>query len=192
MSPVSRDAVPAIVASATALARQLDFSRSCTAQVGRLLQVLAATVPRGTIGELGTGAGVGTAWLASGLGAGTSLVTVERDAARASAARGLFHAAPRVTVLVGDWRELLASGPFGLLFVDVGEAKHDGTELVIQALARGGIAVLDDLTPEECWPTAWRGRGDPVRDSWLNDPRLAATEVRVSPREAVILATRLA
>ena len=42
---------------------------------------------------------------------------------------------------------------------------------------------MDDLTPGRSGP-------DPVREFWLNHPDLAATELQVSPREAVILAVR--
>jgi predicted O-methyltransferase YrrM len=46
-------------------------------EVGRLLQVLAAGKPGGQIWEHGPGAGVGTAWLASGLSADTQLISAE-------------------------------------------------------------------------------------------------------------------
>jgi len=61
----------------------------------------------------------------------------------------------------------------------------------VEALRPGGLIVLDDLTPEEHWPAEWRGKPDTVRERWLHDPRLAATEVRVAPTMAVILAARL-
>ncbi|GAB4211862.1 MAG: hypothetical protein OHK0022_46910 [Roseiflexaceae bacterium] len=53
-------------------------------------------------------------------------------------------------------------------------------------------AVLDDLTPQEYWPESWRGQPDTTREFWLRSPRLAATEIRVAERHAVILATRIA
>jgi hypothetical protein len=57
-------ATPELVAHATALAHRAGFTRSCEPGTGALLAVLAAAVPAGgRILELGTGAGVGTAWL---------------------------------------------------------------------------------------------------------------------------------
>jgi hypothetical protein len=53
-------------------------------------------------------------------------------------------------------------------------------------VAPGGFLVKDDLTP---------GRpveGDEVREFLLCDPRLAATEILVTPEMAVIVASRLA
>ena len=51
-------------------------------------------------------------------------------------------------------------------------------------LAPGATAVIDDLTPG-------RSAHDPVRELWLGHPDLAATELQVSPREAVIVAVRV-
>lgn len=182
-------ALPPLVRHAHALAERARFAASCTPEVGRLLAVLAAHVRRGVIGEVGSGCGVGTAWLASALAPDARLVTVERDAARAGAVRELFAARDDVQVLHGDWHLLLPHGPFDLLFADT-PAKRDEPEVLLAALRPGGVLVFDDLTPEIHWPPAWRGQRDPVRDFWLNDPRLHATELLTTPTSAVILATR--
>jgi len=187
----SRLWVPPLVEQATALARRTGFESSCIPEVGRLLALLAAGVRGGTIGEVGAGCGVGAAWLASGLAADSRLVTVEENGERAASADTLFQDHSNVQVLHGDWRAILAHGPFDLLFVDASPAKYDEPALVVEALQPGGLVVLDDLTPEEYWPPAWRGQPDVVRAFWLNDARLLATEVRTTVRTAAILATRL-
>ncbi len=181
--------LPPLVQHARALAERAQFAASCTAEVGRLLVVLAAHVRGGVIGEVGSGCGVGTAWLASALAPDARLVTVEQEAARVDAVRELFAARDDVQVLHGDWHLLLPHGPFDLLFADT-PAKRDEPEVLLAALRPGGVLVLDDLTPETHWPPAWRGQRDPVRDFWLNDPRLHATELLTTPTSAVILATR--
>ena len=173
------------------LADRLRFGASCTPGVGRLLRVLAGQVRGGVVGEIGTGCGAGAAWMASALAPGAVLVTIELDGQRAAAAREIFAGVANVRVLQGDWHGLLAYGPFALLFADAADAKQHGADLLVEALRPGGLIVLDDLTPEEHWPPEWRGKPDPVRERWLNDPRLAATEVRVAPTMAVILAARL-
>jgi hypothetical protein len=45
------------------------------------------------------------------------------------------------------------------------------------------LIVLDDLTPGRPGP-------DPVRDFWLDHREVMGIELRVSPREAVIVAVR--
>ena len=197
-SPLSGAAIPLpiplVVTQALALAERLGFDHSCTPEVGRLLATLAATVAHGTVAEIGTGYGVGTAWIASTLRPEVALVTVEVDEDRADAARQLLVPYPNVRVLHADWHALLPEGPFALLFADGGRVKYHEPEatLVRAALAVGGMLVLDDLTPVGQWPAAWRGKPDPVRERWLQDPGLSALELQVSPTHCVILATRTA
>jgi predicted O-methyltransferase YrrM len=184
--------IPPLVQQALDLARRMGFTKSCSLEVGRLLHVLAAQRRRGVIGEIGTGCGVGAAWIASGLAPTAQFVTVEIDAAQAEAVRALFAAYSNVRVVQGDWRAILDHGPFAMLFADGGKAKERAPEELLAALEPGGLIVLDDLTPEDQWPAEWRGWPDPTRQFWLNDPRVVATELLVTPTSAVILATRRA
>lgn len=195
----TRTYVPPLVQSAMDLARQQGFERSCIPEVGRLLGILASHVRRGIVGEIGTGTGVGSAWMLSHMNPATRFVTVEVDAERATTARDLFRALPNVQVIHGDWTEILAYGPFDLLFIDAGPAKapynspggEAAVEKVLSVLQAGGIVVMDDLTPEEYWPEEWRGQPDFVREFWLNEPRLNAMEVLTTPRTMAILATKI-
>jgi predicted O-methyltransferase YrrM len=173
--------VPPLVEKALALAERTGFGRSCSAETGRLLQVLAGARGLERVAEIGTGTGVGSAWILSALDPDVAFLTVELDEARARDAAELLAEDVAARVLHGDWRELLpAEAPFDLLFADGGRAKAH--EEVIGLLAPGGILVLDDLTPGYADP-------DPVRELWLGHPRLVATELQVSPREAVIVGT---
>lgn len=182
---------PLLVARALKLARDTGFDASSTAETGRLLHVLAGQYHYGVVGEVGAGCGVGAAWMVDALQPGVSFITVELDPARAAATRELFAAYPQVRVLQGDWHALLDRGPFNLLFADGGRAKQLEPEALILAMRLGGLIVLDDLTPESAWPPEWQGQRDPLRDFWLNDPRLHATEIMLTPSSAVILATRV-
>jgi predicted O-methyltransferase YrrM len=171
-----------LVGQAEALARELGFTRSCIPEVGRLLHALAPGRKR--VGEIGTGTGVGTSWLASALDEGASLVTVERDEERAAAAAHLFAGIENVRVLWGDWHRLMPrEGPFNLLFYDGGGKQSpeiDG-QLVVDLIAPGGLVVIDDLTPGRPGP-------DPVREFWLDHPELAATEILTTLETAAIIA----
>jgi predicted O-methyltransferase YrrM len=182
---------------AEALATAMRFERSSMPEVGRLLAVLVAARPRGRFAEIGTGCGVGAAWVAGTLDAESTFVTVETDPERAAAVDRLFADLSNVRVLHGDWHDLLPpEAPFDLLFFDGGQWKSGDvrgeSEQALALVAAAGIVVIDDLTPEELWPEEWRGRPDAARDFWLRDPRLAAAEVLTTPQTAAILAVRRA
>ena len=173
--------LPPLVERALALSERAGFTRSCSAEAGRLLQVLAGQRGRTRVAEIGTGCGVGSAWILSALDPGIPFVTVELDAERAAAASDLLAADENATVLHGDWRDVLpAAAPFDLLFADGGKAKAH--EEVLGLLAPGGTLLLDDLTP------GYEGH-DPIRTLWLDHPRLLAAELQISPQEAVIVGT---
>jgi predicted O-methyltransferase YrrM len=173
---------PPVVRRAQALAVRLGVARSCSDEAGRVLHALAAQRGRARVGEIGTGCGVGAAWIVSALPPSVPFVTVESDPGLAAAAAALFAADANVRVLGGDWREQMpAEAPFDLLFVDARAAKADPTAVAL--LAPGGTAMLDDLTPGRPGP-------DPVRELWLEHPDLAAIEVTLGRDEAAILAVR--
>ncbi len=173
--------LPPLVERALALAERLRFDRSCSVETGRLLHVLAGQRGRARVAEIGTGCGVGAAWILSGLSPDAAFVTVELDEERASAATELLADDANARVLRGDWREVLPrQAPFDLLFADGGKSKVQGE--IAGLLTTGGTLVLDDLTPGRPGP-------DPIRELWLGHPRLAAVELQVSPREAVLVGT---
>ena len=171
----------------------MRFERSSIPEIGRLLAVLVATRPQGRFAEIGTGCGVGSAWIADSLGGDASLVTVELDADRAAAASRLFADYPGVEVLHGDWHELLPpEAPFDLLFFDGGYWKRGDvraeSEQALGLVAPGGIVLIDDLTPESMWPEEWRGQPDSVREFWLGHDGLVAAELMTTPESSAILA----
>ena len=168
------------------LERRLGFTHSSIPEVGRLLHVLAAQRGRTRVGELGTGCGVGAAWIVSALPPTIPFVTVEVDPTLAEAAAELFAEDENVTVLQGDWHELMPiEAPFNLLFYDSDGKQHpelDG-EQVVGLLAPGATIVMDDLTPG-------RELHDAVREFWLNHPEIAALELLTTPETASIVGTR--
>jgi len=182
--------LPPLVERAVRIAQPEGFTNSCRPEHGRLLFALAAGAQM--IGETGTGCGVGLAWLASGARPGTRLVSVELDAERARLAAELFSGLPQVTVIGGDWREIYRSAPFDLLVLDGGaHGKSDGTPADPQALLRpGGTVVIDDLTPAAHWPPRFEGQVDEARMHWLRHADLDATELRLAPDLAALVATR--
>src|SRR4051794_2922196 len=143
--------VPAIVNRAFAVSRTAGYVSFCRNETGRLLATLAAT-RGGTMAEFGTGCGVGTAWLRSGLRGDARIVTAELDERLAGAAAKIFTDDPQVEVLAADWSTLLDKGPFSLLFLDSGEPTDVGVDAMADLVEEGGLVVLDDFTPCELWP----------------------------------------
>jgi predicted O-methyltransferase YrrM len=153
------DEIPPLVERARAVARRIGFPltrqeagpgrpTACLPGVGRFLGVLAAGCRAGRIGEIGTGAGVGAAWMASAMPADCVLITVEINPQLAAAASRLLAVDPRVEVLAGDAREVLASrGPFDMLFADGGWRDPAGLATLVDLVRVGGRVVMDDVTP---------------------------------------------
>ena len=177
---------PPLVEQALALAATRGFERSCTPEVGALLHVLAAR--RGILraAEIGTGCGVGAAWIVSALAPVVPFFTVELDPGRAVATRELFRDDPSVTVLTGDWRETLPpEAPFDFLFLDAAKQRPDlDGATVLGLLTPGATVVLDDLTPG-------RTEHDPVREFWLTHSDLVATELLTSTERAAVVAVKV-
>jgi predicted O-methyltransferase YrrM len=181
--------LPDVVNRAFAVSRKAGYVSFCRNETGRLLAALAAT-RGGTLAEFGTGCGVGTAWLRSGVRHDARIVTAELDPELAKAAAEIFEDDPQVEVVSADWATLVDKGPFSLLFLDSGKPSAAGPDKVWDLVEEGGIVVLDDFTPCEHWPPTYAGRVDTLREEWLSDDRFAAVEVMIAPDASAVIATR--
>ena len=181
--------LPEIVRRAFDVSRRAGYVSFCRNETGRLLAALAATRD-GTMAEFGTGTGVGTAWLRSGVRTDARILTAELDAKLAGAAAEIFTDDPHVEVRAADWETLKEEGPFSLLFLDSGDPNAVRVDAVADLVEPGGIVVLDDLTPCEQWPPVFHGRVDTLREEWLTDERFTTVEVMVASDAATLIATR--
>jgi predicted O-methyltransferase YrrM len=182
--------LPDVVSRAFAVSRKAGYVSFCRNETGRLLATLAAT-RGGTMAEFGTGTGVGTAWLRSGVrGDRARIVTAELDPKLAGAAAEIFVDDPLVEVLAADWSTLLDKGPFSLLFLDSGQPNEVGVDAVADLVEEGGLVVLDDFTPCEVWPPISAGRVDTLRERWLTDDRFTTVEVMVAADASTLIATK--
>lgn len=184
--------LPEVVERAFDVARKHGFVSFCRNETGRLLAALAAT-REGTLAEFGTGTGVGTAWLRSGLrdsegGAKARILTAELNADLAHAAAEIFADDDHVEVAAASWTTLRDKAPFSLLFLDA--ASECDPDDVADLVESGGIAVLDDFEPSAFWPPLADGRVDMLRQQWLTDDRFTTVEVMVAADTSVLIATR--
>ena len=181
--------LPDIVYRAFDVSRRAGYVSFCRNETGRLLAALAAT-REGTLAEFGTGTGVGTAWLRSGVRGDARIVTAELDPKLAGAAAEIFEDDPQVEVLAADWSTLQDKGPFSLLYLDSGEPADVRVDAVADLVDAGGIVVLDDFSPCEGWPPVHHGRVDTLREEWLTDERFTTVEVMVAADAATLIATK--
>ena len=190
MNEMKYKQTPKLVVTAKRLAGENDFNYSCLDEVGQLLAVLTSSIKQGTIAEIGTGYGVGTAWMAANLTNDVFLISIDNDRSKINSVRTIFHQ-KNVKYIHSDWQEILNYAPFQLIFADGGKAKEQHPDMLVEALAVGGMILIDDLTPIEYWPEEWKGKTDKVREYWLSHPYLQAVELRVTPKNSVIVATKV-
>jgi predicted O-methyltransferase YrrM len=179
---------PLTTAEAAGTGTGTGTGAACLPDTGRFLAMLAAGCAR--IGELGTGTGIGTAWMASAMPATCTLVTAEIDTERAAAAQEVFAEDPRVTVVTGEALDTVSlGGPYDLLFSDCTADR----EMLVDLLAIGGRVVMDDVTPFGLLPddSPFRTQ-DPKREFFFGNPRLTSAEVILPDlRNALLVGTRV-
>jgi demethylmenaquinone methyltransferase/2-methoxy-6-polyprenyl-1,4-benzoquinol methylase len=169
------------VADAYARAEAASFELSCDPEVGKLLCILAGAVPAGgRILELGTGVGVGLAWIVHGLGDRTDVevVTVEIDPA--------IHRVAKGTEWPGYVRFEL--GAFELIFPDAPAGKLYGIGRTIEALAPRGVLIVDDMDLEPHGDPELRAALVKVRARLLSRSDLLVAELDLG--SGVMLAVR--
>ena len=187
------NSVPPSVVAAERKAAEHGFEHSCKRGVGDVIAVLAAaTPPNGRILELGTGLGVGLAWILSGLGARTDVevVSIERDAERVLSVAEIDLPA-HASIVAGDIEALLPTlGQFDLIFADAEAGKWTGLDLTIAALVPRALLLVDDMEISRYDSSHDRSSVEVVREALMTDPRLVAVELNVG--SGMILASRRA
>ena len=183
--------LPPLVTAATARADEAGFGISSEPEVGALLAALAAAVQKdGRILEIGTGAGVGLAWIVHGLGQrrDVELVTVDIDASIQRLAREAEWPI-RVRFEIGDAAELVEKlGQFHLIFADAPGGKIVKLRCTLNALEPGGILIVDDMDLSRQDDPQFRDALALVRERLLSNDGLVCAELGFA--SGVILATR--
>ncbi len=172
--------IPPQAQRALRVAGRAGFALSSDTDTGSLIRTLAATKPGGRMLEVGTGVGVGAAYLLAGMDPTARLITLERGPALANAARTLLAADERVEVVTTDaveWLTAYDGPPFDLVFVDTTSAKFERRDLLFRHLAPGALFIADDLLPQEKWTEAHLPRVQRFRSEILAEPNLVATLV---------------
>lgn len=181
---------PALAAIVEETAR-VGFTMASEPLTGSLVAALAASKPAGRMLELGTGTGIGTAWLLSGMDAASRLDTIDSDPSVVDVARRHLGADARVTFHVGDgatFVEALAPESFDLIYADTWPGKFWHLDETLALLRPGGIYVVDDMLPQPNWPDGHAEKVDAlIRDL---ESRAAFTSVKATWATGIMMLAR--
>ena len=174
--------------------KEIDFKMVSEPLVGSLLKTLAASKPGGKMLELGTGTGVSTAWLLSGMNAESTLVSVENNPDLISIAQEYLAEDSRVSFHLEDaviYLERLSTNNerFDLIFADTWGGKYTHIIEALQLLNTGGLYIIDDMLPQLTWP-----EGHEVKVAALNEYLENCTDLtitRLNWASGVIIAAKL-
>jgi len=139
------------IATAT---RQLDFNMASDLYTGSLLKTLVASKPGARILELGTGSGLATSWIVSGMNKDAVLITVENNEVLLSVAKENLKDNSIQFVLADGytWLKEYKGEQFDLIFADAMPGKYDLFEETFSLLKAGGFYIIDDMLPQPNWP----------------------------------------
>lgn len=182
---------PAALAAILEDTRALGFTMASEPRTGALLAALAASKPGGRLLELGTGTGLGTAWILSGMDAKARLETVDNDASVVAVARRHLAADSRVTFHLADGGEFLVhseTDQFDLIYADAWPGKFSHLDEALSLLKVGGIYVIDDLLPQPNWPEEHAPKVPVLIDSLERRPEF--TTVKLSWASGLMLVVR--
>lgn len=146
---------PAALPAIKARTEELKFDRASETRTGALLQLLAASKPGGRLLEIGTGTGVGTAWLLSGMDTASTLVSIDTDEGLQEVAREAFARDLRLKLMGCDAAGFLWRQPkktFDLVFADAIPGKYEALDEALAIVKIGGYYVIDDMLPQPNWP----------------------------------------
>ncbi len=172
--------MPSVLEAIRRDTQDLGFGMASESKTGALLKVLAASKPGGRFLELGTGTGVGTAWLLAGMDATAKLDSVDSDERILAVAKRHLGADRRVTFHLADGAEFLArlpSGQFDFIYADTWPGKFTHLRAALALLQLGGIYVVDDLLPQPNWPEGHAPKVPALINELETDRQFAAVKL---------------
>lgn len=157
----------------------LDFGMASEPRTGALLAALAASKPGGRLLELGTGTGIGSAWLLSGMDASATLISVDPNSEFQAVAKAVHGRDPRLTLVLEDATPFLRRQmprSFDLIFADSVPGKYESLDEALALVKPGGFFVIDDMLPQSNWSV-----GHDAKAAALIQRLSRETEFQVAP-----------
>lgn len=134
---------------------QSGFTMPSERKTGSLLKALAASKAGGRFLELGTGTGLSTAWILSGMDSDSVLLSADNDETVLKIAENHLGDDARVTFYCGDGEELITKEEpesYDLIFADAWPGKYNHLDETLALLKVGGMYIIDDMSPQPNWP----------------------------------------
>ncbi len=141
----------------------IGFDMPSDPRTAAILKLLAASKRGARILEIGTGTGLATAALLSGMTQDATLISVDNDERLQSVARAVLGEDRRVTFVLEDGLSYIRAQPpgsFDLVFADAMPGKYDDIDAALALVRPGGLYVGDDMLPQDNWPEGHQARVD--------------------------------
>ena len=165
---------PEALAAIQARTEELKFDMASEPRTGALLQMLAASKPGGRLLEIGTGTGLSTAWLLSGMDAASTLISIDTNEELQEVARASLGSDARLKLMSCDAAGFLWRQPkkcFDLVFADAIPGKYEALDEGLAIVKVGGYYVIDDMLPQPNWPEGHGDKAAELMDRLSKDPR---------------------
>ena len=165
---------PEAVEQIQARTEELEFEMASEPRTGVLLQLLAASKPGGRFLELGTGTGLSTAWLLSGMDAASTLVSIDSNEDIQAVAQEALGKDPRLKLMSCDAAGFLWRQPkkcFDLVFADAIPGKYEALDEALAIVKIGGYYVIDDMLPQPNWPEGHQEKATALLEQLAKDER---------------------
>ena len=140
--------LPAQIKAIEGETKTLGFEMASDYLTGSLLRTLVASKPAGKFLEIGTGTGLATAWMLSGMDEKSTLLTVDKNPAVTAIAEKYLGNDSRLDIRTQDGLVLLEElqgKNFDLIFADTWPGKLKNPELALNLLRAGSFYVIDDM-----------------------------------------------
>ena len=167
------------------------FSMPSDRETGSLLKVLAASKPNGNFLELGTGTGLASAWILTGMNSNAILDSVDNDESVLSIARRHLDHDSRITFHLTDGDEFIKnanSGSYDFVFADAWPGKYNLLEETLNLLKIGGMYIIDDMMSQPNWPDGHDQKAAKLLDDLSSRPDFSICKMNWAT--GIVLCTR--
>ncbi|GCE10311.1 O-methyltransferase [Tengunoibacter tsumagoiensis] len=195
MSETTKIKPPAIVSDLELTTKDTGYTMTSDSVIGSLLRTLVASKPAGVFLELGTGTGMGTAWLLDGMDAQSHLITLDSNENVSTIAKRYLSKDARVTILLAEAESFIQTfhdegKRFDLIFADTAPGKFVLLEETLSLLKTGGFYVIHDLHFKPSWPQGHAEQVDALIANFEQRTDVQITRLNIST--GVMIAVKLA